>query len=287
MAARVAAFRGQEKSILLALEDLAAARRGPDRLRVQVEQARALLLLSDYEAAAKLFEQTAASAEEQGDTDLAFRGWIGAARAHDSQLQAQGASVDFDKAVKAAGPRPNQQQRSDIAFYGSQFQLQRGETEGALVSAYEAEQLARSPLDLFYAHSSVSNVFYQLANGCGESLLIDSRSDEPGDDGTGACRRAVTAARLWETRATTVAGANAGRCWPPVRPSPSTRRPDRRSGRRACVRPSGSSTIPHSAPPRNIPFRPPRCSPAASPPRSAQTPKRCAASRTRFCRPET
>ena len=201
-------FRAKAAVLAAKYDALVQAAQGRERVLAQTEQATTLLHMSRAEPAAALAEQAAREAERLGDPATAFRDWMVAARAQDDQRRYQVAEGDYERAVTAAGAAPTPKERSDIATYRSQLQERRGEYEAALVSAYQADRYAVTEEDRYYAATALSDSFFKLANSCGERLLIDARSADAGDDGTGACRRAVVATRRWEDRAKMIARAN-------------------------------------------------------------------------------
>ena len=131
-----------------------------------------------------------------GIGDVAFDAWIGIARAHAYGTKDHGVAAEaFQSAVDVAGPDPSRQHRYTMADYLSQLQSGRGELEAALVNALQADRLADSDLERFYAELDTGDVLQQFAQSCDYRQLVDAKTfSGEADDGWGACRRAVAAA---------------------------------------------------------------------------------------------
>jgi len=197
--------------VVTQFEQLASTRTGKQRLDVQIELAKALALVNRKDDAARLFESIAPQFARLGDRERAFKSWIGAARNHQDMRRFEAAAEAYRHAAEVAGSSPTPRQRQDLASYAAEFQEGRGELEAALVSGFEADQTALNAEDRYYAALELASTFGSLAKTCDERRLVDARSLEAGDDGWGACRRAVAAAKRWDLRAKEAARASGWR----------------------------------------------------------------------------
>jgi len=162
--------------------------------RARYELATVLRLTGRFEEAITQFHKIATMAEALGLSDVAFDAWIGIARAHAYGTADHGASAAaIATAIEIAGTQPTPKQRYEIADYSAQLQTGRGDLQSALINALDAQLLASSPDQAFYAALGVGDVLQKFAESCDYQKLFDARSHED-DDPWGGCRRAATSA---------------------------------------------------------------------------------------------
>lgn len=152
-------------------------------------------LTGRFDQAIVTYQRAAASAAALELDDVAFDAWIGVARAHAYGTRDHGAAADaFRRAVDIAGSDPTPKQGYEIADYASQLQAGRGELEAALVSAIQANRLARNDSERFYAQLDAGDVLQKFAERCDYRKIVDAKTSSDEGDSWGACRRAVSAA---------------------------------------------------------------------------------------------
>ena len=185
------------------LQSIAARTSGELRARALLEIAEIQRLSNAASEAVPSYTRAADAAARLGGSDIAFDAWMGLARTHNLFTKDHGAAAAaMERAIAAAGANPTPKQRFDIARYLEELADARGESELALVGALDAARLAPTPNDRFYAELGTGTALSHIGESCDYRQLRDSRTiNDPGDDGWGACRRAVTAAEAAYARA--------------------------------------------------------------------------------------
>lgn len=175
---------------------------GEQRARALFELATIQRITNQFRTAIDNYESVVATAAALGNKGLLFDAWLGIARSHANGILNHGAANEaFERAVVSAGMEPTPKQSYDMANYESQIQTGRGELEAALMNAFESIRLAQDNTDLFYAQLYMGDILQKFAESCDYRKLIDAKTYNAGEDSWGACRRAVSASKVYYMKA--------------------------------------------------------------------------------------
>lgn len=189
----------EELTAALELQLVNAVREAPpeERSALMFELATVQRLQGRFEDAIVSYQ--AAIENASGGNEVVFDAWIGIARAHAYGARDHGAAASaFRHAIDVAGATPSRKQRYDLADYAAQLQSGRGELDAALINGLEANRLAETDEERFYARLDTGDVLQQFVQSCDYRPLMDTKTIAGGDaDRWGACRRAIDAIRSY------------------------------------------------------------------------------------------